>query len=566
MRGILERVRPLIAAQEPEVWNALEKLGVDQIEALHGRSGLDEEGYVSIGHLATSGERRGALGLLPHEPLGARDLGRIPHDVLAATLCRLDPSEAWDHAVRLANLFDPRAEEQLERALWEIESEVGVQLYDDVIKSLGDVWTFYVPGGDLMTSWLGSAATVRVKDANRLQSALEKFAEATRSLGRGGRRGGPSIRETAYGERTVYSLEFSGSPVPIAPAWCVDDDLFVAALMPQTVRSVLDRGNDETLADVSQVRDALDAHQAPAALFYQDTPRLVRSLYPLAQMLLQMASSQLRQQGIELDASILPSVDVLVNHLRPSVGTIAHDGDGFHFVSRTSLPGEGNLAAMAPIGAARLIPAVGGARQAAGRVEDTNRLKQLALAMLNYESAHRQLPGDIYNEQGEPLLSWRVRLLPFMEESNLYQQFRLDERWDSEHNRPLLEQMPAVLQSNGPATPPGQTRFVALRGAATLFPLEETRITLSGVTDGTSNTLLFVQASPDSAVAWTKPTDLEFDEAQPLAHLGDGREGFLAALCDGSVRYIRLTIDPLMMRTLVTRNGGEAIDYEAISR
>ena len=83
------------------------------------------------------------------------------------------------------------------------------------------------------------------------------------------------------------------------------------------------------------------------------------------------------------------------------------------------------------------LPAVQAARSAAKRATSTNNLKQLSLAMHNYANVHRYFPRQaIYSKDGKPLLSWRVALLPYLEQMPLYNKFKLDEPWDSPHNRP----------------------------------------------------------------------------------------------------------------------------------
>src|SRR5262245_29213098 len=63
--------------------------------------------------------------------------------------------------------------------------------------------------------------------------------------------------------------------------------------------------------------------------------------------------------------------------------------------------------------------------------------------MHNYNSAHGRLPAAVvYGEYGEPLLSWRVAMLPYIEQQGLYDRFHLDEPWDSPHNIQLLPLMP----------------------------------------------------------------------------------------------------------------------------
>ena len=68
--------------------------------------------------------------------------------------------------------------------------------------------------------------------------------------------------------------------------------------------------------------------------------------------------------------------------------------------------------------------------------------------MHNYDSTHGSLPPHaIYGKDGKPLLSWRVLILPYIEEQALYEQFHLDEPWDSPHNEPLLRQIPRCYRS-----------------------------------------------------------------------------------------------------------------------
>jgi hypothetical protein len=235
-----------------------------------------------------------------------------------------------------------------------------------------------------------------------------------------------------------------------------------------------------------------------------------------------------------------------------------HAKDGFHFDSQSSLPGAGNMAAAAPVGAALLLPAVAKAREAAQTAQETNTLRQLALAALNNESATQMLPDDIRDKDGKPLLSWRVRVLPYLEENTLYTRFKLDEPWDSPNNRPLLDQMPPIYQSPSGGTA-NKSRFVAFKGEHTLFP-PEGKMQIRKVTDGTSNTLLFVQTPPENAVEWTKPEDIDFDPAKPLAQLQSPRGFFLAAFCDGSVQRLSLGIGDELMKALVTRDGEEVVD------
>src|SRR5204863_3386120 len=112
-----------------------------------------------------------------------------------------------------------------------------------------------------------------------------------------------------------------------------------------------------------------------------------------------------------------------------------------------------------------------------------------------------------FDKRGKPLLSWRVEILPFIEENELFKQFHLDEPWDSEHNKALIAHMPRVFQD--PRRPPGDTTtFLAPVGKGLAFEGDKP-LKINSFTDGTSNTIFIVQANDDRAVPWTKPDDLE---------------------------------------------------------
>jgi hypothetical protein len=202
------------------------------------------------------------------------------------------------------------------------------------------------------------------------------------------------------------------------------------------------------------------------------------------------------------------------------------------------------------------------ARQAAQTSQEMNTLRQLSIAAMNNADATKYLPDDIRDRDGKPLLSWRVRLLPYLEENALYARFKLDEPWDSPNNRPLLDQMPAIYRtpSGGPAN---KTRFVGFKGEHTLFP-PGGKMQFKRITDGTSNTLLFVEAPPEKAVEWTKPADIDFDPAKPFAGVESPRGFFLAAFADGSVQRLSFGLGDDAMKALVTADGGEPIDRNSL--
>lgn len=233
-----------------------------------------------------------------------------------------------------------------------------------------------------------------------------------------------------------------------------------------------------------------------------------------------------------------------------------------------------------------LLPAMAAAKASAHRERRMNQFKQLALAMHNWSEANKKdgirrfPPAAITSEQGEPLLSWRVAILPYLEQQELYDQFHLDEPWDSEHNKKLLEQMPDVYRDHELASvlgtdrlAPGSTTYVVPVGEGLVFggkdptPLKE-------ITDGLSKTIMIVEVTPDRAVPWTKPAEWRVDKitrdpktfritsGDPLRGVRRTDRGFFTVvLCDGAGRIIANEIDPSQFYSLLTRAGGEVIDW-----
>jgi flagellar basal body-associated protein FliL len=185
-------------------------------------------------------------------------------------------------------------------------------------------------------------------------------------------------------------------------------------------------------------------------------------------------------------------------------------------------------------------------RGSAKAVQHQNNLKQLVLAMHNYHDTYGRFPpAVIYSKDGNtPQYSWRVELLPFLEEGRLYQQFKKDEPWNSPNNIKLLSKMPKVFLL--PGDPPNRnlTPYQVFVGQGTPWVGDGRKgLRLPEFQDGTSNTILIAEAA--SGVPWTKPDDMRLRPGiSPLSQVGSKAfpDGFFAALADGSVKKVPLTI------------------------
>jgi hypothetical protein len=213
-----------------------------------------------------------------------------------------------------------------------------------------------------------------------------------------------------------------------------------------------------------------------------------------------------------------------------------------------------------PIMIALLLPAVQAAREAARRNQSIYNMKTILLAQHNYKDSHGGFPAPGGDVGAGSQLSWRVHILPYLEQQALYDQFHLDEPWDSEHNRALIARMPDVFRNPNGNLPPGITSYLLVTGPSTAFRDADASPRMQDFADGMSNTIMVVEADPDQAVEWTKPQDWQYDPNNPTRGLGSLRHhGFLAGYADGHVLFIDSSLDPVVLKAMMTPAGGEVL-------
>jgi prepilin-type processing-associated H-X9-DG protein len=199
-------------------------------------------------------------------------------------------------------------------------------------------------------------------------------------------------------------------------------------------------------------------------------------------------------------------------------------------------------------------------REAAARMKDQNNLKQMSLAVYDNERQYESISQYARDERGQAQegLSFRVGLLPYMGESSLHRQFDLSQSWDSPRNRPHsntpvmtyispLDQKPTTIE----------TPYRTFVGGGAIFDERSKSTSIISITDGTSNTILFIHATEQ--VPWASPRELKYDPNGPLPTFGHPTvpTGYNVAMADGSVRFIRKTIPEKTLRMMITKSGGE---------
>jgi hypothetical protein len=211
----------------------------------------------------------------------------------------------------------------------------------------------------------------------------------------------------------------------------------------------------------------------------------------------------------------------------------------------------------------------------AGPVVDdsVDKLKQIGIAMHNYQDVTSSFPinvppADIDPSTGLPYLSWRVYLLPFIEQVPLFRQFHLNEPWNSPNNIQLLNDVPEIYRSRGLPANSTLTGFQVFYGPGG-YTYQVNSDGASGprsrdVIDGLTNTIAVFETGPQNAVPWTRPdADITYNPANPLGALTNPGDYFLAAMFDGSVRSFDPALDPSTFNEFVTLAGGETITYQS---
>jgi hypothetical protein len=204
--------------------------------------------------------------------------------------------------------------------------------------------------------------------------------------------------------------------------------------------------------------------------------------------------------------------------------------------------------------AALLIPAVQKVREAAARAQAMNNIKQISLACHSYHNTFNTLPSP---RMATAEMSWRVEVLPYMEEMNMFNQINKNTAWNLGPNAVFNNQMPKTFDFPGenPGINTSDTKFQYFVGPTTMFPDPLSKFKMTQITDGTSNTFLFAEAA--TPVPWMKPADMAITP-NGVIPVPPGR--FMAAMADGAVHIIdRGRVNDNTLRALITPTGKEQL-------
>ena len=573
------------------------KLGMDGLKAIEFQWGFQADALKTVARLVAPAPRRGFLKLLDQPTFDVRSLPPLPPGLTGFNVLSVDPLKTYDQLTAVVRVGSPDKGQDFEAFEKTVRDRLGLDLRADVLKVLGPQLTVYMlpveappariqdpramdPRVAALFAYGGLVVSVQASDEAAVGAKLDGIvkvvnqavAEQAKRLPKPPqfvRKDGPSVQ---------YEMDLS----EVGPT-----GLLGAAFSPTIALAhgqlIIAASRDAARKAVAVAGAGPDGRWKPTGAFIPLAEHLPRGMMMLSvsdiretmpdviqnlPLVVPAINAQIAQAAragknpafaIKIDPAKVPSADELRRLLFPASSVLAADDQGIFYVQRESLPSVSSPTT-AGLGVALLLPAVQAAREAARRAQCVNNLKYIGLAFHNHHSVTGAFPSNIVDKDGRPLLSWRVAILPFIEQVALYNEFKLDEPWDSPHNKPLMSRMPTIYYCpSDPRPDPTLTKYLGFEGPGAL--LEKGRkVEIADVTDGTSNTVAVVEA--DEVAPWTKPADLPFNPEGPPSLYGAGSShpgGFNALFADGSVRFIKKTINALTLKALITRAGGEVI-------
>lgn len=576
--------------------DVLKALGLDTFEALVCRSGYKGRAMWSESQLIAPGPKRGLLALADQKAITMDDLPPLPFGTNGFYACSIDWSKLYEDLVVLvkgvAAFGPPDVAAQADGIVAALPQMIGFDLKADLFDALGNVVCVY---GDTRQGFfgMGTGLVFKVDDAAKLRSTMDTIlARATDAAG-----GKMKVIRANKQGREIILFEIQGRAS--VGGIVVDDNWLAIGLIPQTVEAFLLR-LDKKLTVWTPTRSYQQGFaELPkefTSIGSMDPRKSYRTLLGLAPILANVAMAGLKETGLAsadaespITLADIPPAEQVARPLFPNLCVCTVDDQGIRWTSRTSLPGipflagvgGGSTVATTGVLVALLLPAVQQARTAARRAQSKNNLKQIALALHNYHDTFKQFPeGTHPNEKLQPdkRLSWLAKILPFVEQSALYDSIDFDKAWDDSANDQMMRsRIQAFLnpQVAEPSSKYAETHYVGIAGVgkdAPTLPVSDKRAGVFGynratrmrdIRDGTSNTMGVAEAGGNYG-PWGAGGNATIRALtqKPYINGPDGiggpyRGGLNVMMVDGSVRFVSEDIDPSVFEALSTISGGE---------
>lgn len=580
----------------------LRDLSFDDFRAVVYRSGFQGNAAYSETHLEVVDEPRG-LGKLIHTPaFSLADLPALPQNVQGFSAQTFDAEQIVQLLRNGRELVRKYITEEENAKFDQALAEAGHVLEFDPVKGfaepLGDLAVLYNDLDQGPGIW-GLTTVYKVDDAATLRQTLritvERLSErfSAKEL---------RIETTEIMGQEVISFGLLGGV--FSPSVAITDDWLVVSVLPQNIKTFLMRQKGEL-----PVWKPSEEHKKSLAGFPDtfnsisiiDPREGVHGIYSIVPMITSLVKGGLAQQDppILLDWSVseLPPTELVTRHLFPNVVVSTVEGNTRVFRSRGSLPmipltnSNGNFGVgTTSVLIALILPAVQQAREAARRTQSKNNLKQIGMALHNHHDRTGGFPAgtrDSSAEEIESRQSWLVELLPYLDQSVLYEQINENRAWDDPVNEAAAEiVIPTFINPSVPysqeAGEPAPSHYVGMAGLGEDGPnlpvnnpkagiFGYNRIThMRDITDGSSNTIMVADAKGDSTGPWMQggKATIRPLTTKPYINGPDGIGGTHTGGCqvlmaDGSVRYFSEDTDPHVLEALVTIAGGEVVPLDS---
>jgi hypothetical protein len=277
----------------PEGERVAASLGLKQLGEMVAVTGLDKEGMVSRTLLKIEGEPQGLLTLVNGEGIQAEQVDFVPKDATIAGAFSLSAQQVYSVATKLIAENAPGGQEEIDRATREFEQMFGLKLKEDLLASLGDVWTVYMSPAD---GWFGVTATVEVRDRAKLVKMLTKVQAMLSDVPPEQAEYMPRIETAKFGNHEIHMLVARG--MPIQPAWCITEKRVVVGLMPQTIKAYLSiKPSEVGLFAHAEFAPAFAGEGKTIAVGYQDTAKLFETTYSYVSIFLPMMLDEIEGRG-----------------------------------------------------------------------------------------------------------------------------------------------------------------------------------------------------------------------------------------------------------------------------
>ena len=517
----------------------------DDVKSVSWVSGLDDQGFIGRCSIATTPKLTGILSAIDREPIPQADLRFIPADSAICLATRLSTQEILRVVTECMQRIGQ--ESALEESFSEFQKISGMSLKDEFIAALGDYFFAYyqLDRNNPASGWV---ASIRIEDDMSFQGIFERINRGIESAIK--EQGAPlELTKQKIDQQDFYSI---GDNSWTKVTWgLVDDQWYFGHSLEEISRLLTGHTESNQLANHETIKGFYEfgdreGLKGPVAVVGLNLKPILTALWPFLDAFVDQPGPI--NPDFDFSFSDIPPLETLVKNLQPNFSAIYRTESGFQILQRQTYPGASPGVTIVAASALSL-PFILSEYENPQSATNRNNLKQIGLAFHIFQDSRLKFPAAYTtDDNGQPLLSWRVHLLPHLDQQELYEQFHLDEAWDSAHNISLLEKMPDVFRHPTAHSPVGMTSYLAVTGDDAVFTAPkdsggdrpEGKISFANVVDGTSNTVMMVEVNSEYAVPWTKPSDLTNDPKLVLEKTKglrtDGR--FLIVLTDGSIQTV----------------------------